>query len=97
MVYHFDLAYKKLDLEMWEMGHFSYGDGQQEAKILIEKAQQAVQDFSTFMGEFCKAVGFEYHPPKHIVPKEPKQSISEENGAVLPVDQEIFEDTEKTK
>jgi hypothetical protein len=25
-------------------------------------------------------VGFEYHPPKNIVPKNPKQSIDEGNG-----------------
>ncbi len=97
MVYHFDLAFQKLHSEMWSLGRFSYGDGQQEAKILIEKAQQAVQDFSTFMGEFCKEVGFEYHPPKNIVPKMPRQSISEEDGEVLTVDQKIFEDTENTK
>lgn len=80
MAYHFDLAYMKLKSELYDTGHFSTQEGRQEAEVLIEKAQQAVQDFSTFMGEFCKEVGFEYHPPKNIVPKNPKKSIDEENG-----------------
>jgi hypothetical protein len=79
MVCHFDLAYMKLKSEIYDTGLFSTPEGRQEAEVLIEKAQQAVQDFSTFMSEFCKEVGFEYHPPKNIVAKKLTQCSDEDN------------------
>ena len=62
MVVQFDLAYDKLKIYWKE----PCGIPEQEGLELMHNAQQAVQNFSTFMEEFSEKVGFDYNPPKNF-------------------------------
>jgi len=82
MACHFDLAFNKFSGEMGAFGYFSTKEGRRESEVLIENAQQAILDFSDFMSEFCKKVGFDYNPPKEVLryKHRPQQSEDDEQS-----------------
>ena len=68
IVTQFDMAYSKLRTLKGELG----GIPEKEALVLVENAQKAVQDFSSFTRQFCAKVGVAYYPPKGMANKLPE-------------------------
>ena len=84
IVTQFDMAYGKLRTLRGELG----GISEKGALVLVENAQKAVQDFSSFTSQFCAKVRVAYYPPKGMANKLPEEIMIKEKAESEPTRQE---------